>query len=430
MAKDIARTEVDNYFQNHLTAEERDYVSSHNEELLKEFYQEIKGGRNRTKRREKWYLGKWKQLLKRYIDSEEDGIQTEKLDELTRMDYTQILDNLKEDDEKNYADNTIDDFKSAIRMFYKSRFMKFQQPDRVKEILQAPVLRDQKESEKENERVTNILAPKHVRKLSEAGENPRDSLLPIFLLDCGARTEEVAELTIGDVNKKTTPWEVTFHDAKNGKEDRELPMAHCQEKLRNWIESHPDKENPEASLWVVLTNSGQAVKGTKMSKTNINDRLKALGKKADLDIVEDHDTLTVYDFRHSSATFRGTEKGLGIQQMMWWYAWKKPDRAKTYCKDDNKRMKKAIKERHGFETEESEDTSSLQTNWCSRCEAERSSDATYCPVCSIPLDSEAALKDSALKEAGEKLVEMKMDDKIETDEQLKEIVKEVQEGRR
>jgi hypothetical protein len=93
-------------------------------------------------------------------------------------------------------------------------------------------------------------------------------------------------------------------------------------------------------------------------------------------------------------------------------------------------MKKAIKQRHGFDTEDEEANTHLQTNWCGRCEEERSSDATYCPVCSLPLDSETALKDSALKEAGEKLVEMKMDDKIETDEQLKEIVKEVQERRR
>jgi site-specific recombinase XerD len=427
MANDIARTEVDNYLEKNLTAEEKDYVSSHNEELLREFYQSIKGGRGRTKKREKWYLGKWKQLLKRYIDSEEDGIQTEKLDELTRLEYAQILDNLKEDKEKDYADNTVDDFKSAIRMFYKSRYMEFQRPDRVKEILQAPVMRDQKESEKEKKRVRNILTPQQVRKMCKAAENPRDSLLPIFLFDCGARTEEVEELSVGSVNRRTSPWEVTFHDAKNNKDDRDLPMVHCQEKLRNWIENHPDSDNPNAPLWVVLTNSGQAEKGTKMSQENINDRLKHLADEANLKDI-DPDTVTVYDFRHSSATFRGTELGLGIQQMMWWFAWLKPSRAKTYCKDDNERMKNAIKERHGFDVEEDDQETSLDTKWCGRCESERSADAQYCPVCSLPLDSETAIKDSELREAGKRVVEMKLDGKVE-DEKLSEIVNGLAESR-
>lgn len=113
MADDISRTEVDNYRKNHLTAEEADYISEHNEELIHEFYKAQQGNEDRSKRREKWYLGKWKMLLKRYISKDQ------KLDELTRTDWSQILDKLKEDEEKDYADSVVDNFKAAIRQFYK-----------------------------------------------------------------------------------------------------------------------------------------------------------------------------------------------------------------------------------------------------------------------------------------------------------------------
>jgi len=426
MSKKITRTKVNRYFENHLTAKNNDYISKHNEKLLKEFYQTIKGN-DSVPKTEIDHLTKWKYLLKKYIDSDKEGIQTEKLDELTRVEYSEIIDSIKEDKEKDYADRTIDDYKSSIRMFYNSRYMEFQRPDRVKEILNSDVLKNKREDDKEGKRVKNYLTPQQVRKMSKAAESARDKLLPLYLFDCGARTEEALERTLSDVRKDGKYWEVRFHDCKNGKPDRELPLVHCQEKLRNWIQNHPRRDEPDAPLWVVTTNSGCAQKGSKMSQRNMNDRLKELARRANLDGV-DPDTVTVYDMRRSSATFRGTEEGFGIQQMMWWYAWKKPDRAKTYCKDDNDRMKKAIYKRHGIETEEDEKSVSMETKYCPRCEEEQSSDAKFCPTCSLPLDSDTAMKDSALSEAGRTVVEMKLDEKTD-DKRIEKLVKEINKER-
>ncbi|MFB6175042.1 MAG: tyrosine-type recombinase/integrase, partial [Candidatus Nanohalobium sp.] len=238
----------------------------------------------------------------------------------------------------------------------------------------------------------------------EAARNPRDQLIPILLLDAGALTKEVRKVKLGDIEKHSEYWEVTFMDSKNGKDDRPLQLTHCIQQLRNWLENHPCQEDPEAPLLVNLSNKGEGNRGNKLSAKNLNEILKRLGKRADLQGI-DPNTLSVYDFRHSSATFRGTEKNWGIQRMLFWYAWKKPDRAKTYCHENEKRMRKAILADKGI-TPEDQENSTMQLKTCPRCEKERSTDADYCPRCSLPLDTEKAMKDSKLKQAGQFLVEM------------------------
>lgn len=212
-------------------------------------------------------------------------------------------------------------------------------------------------------------------------------------------------------------------DTKNGKDDRPLQLTHCIQQLRNWLENHPRKSDPEAPLLVNLSNKGNGNRGKELSSKNLNEVLKRLAKRADLEGI-DSDTLSVYDFRHSSATFRGTEKNWGIQRMLFWYVWKKPDRAKTYCHENEKRMRKAILADKGI-TPEKEENSTMQMKTCPRCEKERSTDADYCPRCSLPLDTEKAMKDSKLKQAGKFLVEMKLDEKIDGEE-IEEVVQEVE----
>jgi len=78
MTQDFTRTDLDNYRRKHLKSKNADYISKHNEELIKEFYTTIKG--TMDKQTEQKYLIRWKMLFKRYIDSSKEGIETEKLD--------------------------------------------------------------------------------------------------------------------------------------------------------------------------------------------------------------------------------------------------------------------------------------------------------------------------------------------------------------
>jgi hypothetical protein len=189
------------------------------------------------------------------------------------------------------------------------------------------------------------------------------------------------------------------------------------------LESHPRQGDDDAHLFVQMTNSGGGEVGDPLSNEYLNKILKQLARRAELDGI-DPSALTVYDFRHSSATHKGTEKGWGVQQMMWWFAWTQPGRAKTYTEDDNLRMKNSVKAQQGFEVEEEEREDPFTTTNCSRCEETLSEMRNYCPRCSLPLDNETAMKDKELRRAGRVVIEKRLEDDISTEE-LREMVEDV-----
>lgn len=404
--------------------QQTDCVSEQNAELLEEFVQELQAREETSASRICWYISKFSTLLKRYINTDKnEDLSTDSLDELTKTDMVKLIGELKNDGKKDYSEKTINGFKTSLKMFYKLRHpLQYQRPDRVKRILQSGVLKS--ESDPERKTKVNLLTPEQVWKMVEEAINPRDKLIPILLLDAGARTKEVRKVKISDIEQHSEYWEVTFMDAKNGKDDRPLQLTHCIQQLRTWLENHPRKGDSEAPLLVNLSNKGDGNRGKELSSKNLNEILKRLARRADLEGI-DADTLSVYDFRHSSATFRGTEKNWGIQRMLFWYAWKKPDRAKTYCHENEKRMRKAILADKGITPEEEDGEGTMQMKKCPRCEKERSTGADYCPRCSLPLDTKKAMKDSKLKRAGQFLVEMKLDEEV-TDKELKQKVEQVQ----
>lgn len=55
MTQDFTRTVLDNYHRKHLTAKNADYISKHNEKLIKDFYTTIKG--NMDKKTEQYLIG-------------------------------------------------------------------------------------------------------------------------------------------------------------------------------------------------------------------------------------------------------------------------------------------------------------------------------------------------------------------------------------
>ncbi|WP_347721000.1 tyrosine-type recombinase/integrase [Candidatus Nanohalovita haloferacivicina] len=337
---------------------------------------------------------------------------------------TEFGENIKDVSEpEKYAEKTMNGFKTAFKMFLKLRHpLKMDRPRRVKRIIQSGILKGNTDADRKTE--LHLFSPEQIWKMVEAARNPRDALLPILCLDAGARNKEIRKVKLSDIEKQSETWIVEFIDSKNGKPPRDLPLTHCIEQLRAWLESHPRKDDPDAPLFVTLNDKGDGEKGSELKKENINKILKRLAKRAD--VVDNPETVKVYDFRHSSATFRGTEQDWGVSRMMYWYAWKKPDRAKTYCHEDNKRMTEAILKDKGIKTEDNSNNS-MQMQECPRCEEKRPANAEYCPKCSLPLDSETAMRDADLKKAAKILVDMKLDEKIE-DEELKGRLQRVREG--
>lgn len=412
---DIPRYKVNDYFKNHIKQNEE--ITDRNVELIREFKEAQRGTKGRSNKREKRYLYRWKQLGMRFVD---DDILEMDLD-----DWSRAIDNI----EQEFADNTVNDYKGAIRQFYKQRYQnQLNPPERVQVILESKTLEDDTDTDKVREE--NLFDFEQVMKMSEVATNPRDSCLPLYLLDAGCRTEEARMVDIENVDAKSTSYTVTHHDCKNGKKDRDLPLTYCMEKLRIWLESHPDSDDPEAPLWCVIQNQGDGDYGSRISDNNINNILKRLGERAKEEYPKqfkgyDPDTFTVYDFRRSSATLKGTEEGFGTQQMLWHYAWLDPERAKSYLRDDNERMRKAVLKKKGIDVEEADDEEiAVRPPDCPSCGHDVSPDASYCPACSKPLSTSSAMDKEKLLEAGRLVMEAKLDEKAD-DEEVQRLVEEV-----
>lgn len=415
--EDIPRHKVNDYFKNHI--EQNEEITDENVELIREFKEAQRGTKGRSNKREKEYLYKWKQLGMRFVNDD--------ISEMDLDDWSRAIDKV----EQVYSDNAVNDHKGAIRQFYKQRYQnQLQPPERVQVILQSKTLESNTDTEKVREE--NLFNFEQVMKMSEVATNARDACLPLYLLDAGARTEEVRMVNLGNVEPKSTSYTVTHHDCKNGKDDRDLPLTYCMEKLRIWLEAHPENrdENPEEPLWCVVQKQGDGEYGSRVSDNNINNTLKRLGRRAkekypDLFKGYNPSTFTVYDFRRSSATMKGTEEGFGVQQMMWHYAWLDPERARSYLRDDNERMRKASLKQKGVDVEEAdEEEISVRPQECHSCGHDVSPDASYCPACSKPLSTSSAMDKEKLLEAGRLVMEAKLDEKAD-DEDIEKLVKEV-----
>lgn len=412
---DITRHEVNQYFKNHI--EQNEEITEKNTELIREFMEAQRGTKGRSRKREKEYLYSWKQLGMNFVDDD--------MEEMNINDWSRVVAELQE----KYAGRTVNDYKGAIRQFYKKRYKNCRDyPEKVEIILDSQDLYDETDPDKATEE--NMFSMKQVLKMSEVAENPRDACLPLYLLDAGARTKEVKEVDLGNVTPESHSYTVTHHDCKNDKPDRDLPLTYCMEKLRMWLEAHPydRKENPEKPLWCVIQKQGEGEYGSRMSHSNFNNRLKALGRRAKEKYPElfrgyDPESYTVYDFRRSSVTLKASEEGFGVNELMWHYAWLKPERAESYLRQDNERMRKSILGKKGKEVEEDEGNSFRPAD-CERCGHSPSVDASYCPECSKPLDTSSAMNKQALMKAGQLVMKAKLDGE-KSDEDIREVMKEI-----
>jgi site-specific recombinase XerD len=415
MTDDITRHAVNNYFKNHI--EENEEITDKNTELIRDFMEAQRGTKDRTKKREKEYLYAWKQLGARFVDDD--------MEEMTLKDWCRAVAEMKE----VYADNTLNDYKGAIRQFYKQRYKEDKNyPEKVEVILDSKDLEDDTDPEKVE--VENLFTMEQVLKLSEVAENPRDACLPLYLLDAGPRTFEAICVDLGNVHPHEDYYKVSHHDCKNGRKDRDLPLTYCMEKLRMWLEVHPynRKENPEKPLWCITQKQGEGEYGSRMSNKNFNDTVKRLGRRAKQKYPKlfqgyDPETYNVYDFRRSSATLKASEEGLGVNDMLWHYAWLDPERAKSYLRGDNDRMRKSVMSKKGLEPEDNKGNK-LRPVDCERCGHKPSIDASYCPSCSKPLSTSSAMDKEKLLEAGRIVMNAKLDEKI-SDKEVRELVQKV-----
>jgi integrase len=205
------------------------------------------------------------------------------------------------------------------------------------------VSKDRKEKEKHHEGIKRFLiTPEEYEKLLEVSIDKYglwEGLWEAFSLS-GGREKEVWSMQIKHVIIDKTANTVTLALPESKTKPREVPLSEYPHKLIRWLGNHPQRDNPEAPLWVIPH------KNERMSIGTIKNTFWRYKKKAGI-----KNTLSVHCFRKTLATkmfnMRSKDGGLiyGDTEMALFFGWKPEtvaQRRKEYDLTSQEDLKKHV----------------------------------------------------------------------------------------
>ena len=303
---------------------------------------------------------------------------------------------------EDYSVNTKYDYKVAIRYFF--RWLKFgdekkEYPDEVKWI---------KTSIKKCNAILpkNLLTIDDIKKLVQVADNFRDKALIMVLYESGCRIGELLNLRISDLEFNKYGVKINFF-GKTG--HRKILLINSVPHLNNWINSHPENNNPEAFLWLL---NGEDIKKI---YTTVKSKLKYYAKKINL-----NKHINPHHFRHSRATFLA--KIFTEAQLCQYFGWVLgSDMPRIYVHLSGRDIDNAILKMNNMIEEKKENKEELTTKKCPKCNTNNSFEVKYCVYCGLALDDKYGLniiqKEKELvnkipKNAIEKLIQKEVERKI------------------
>jgi integrase len=210
-----------------------------------------------------------------------------------------------------------------------------------------------------------------VKPMIHAARNARDKALIAVAFDSGARSFELQELTVGDVNDHEHGLQVLV-DGKKGQ--RSVTLIPSVPFLNRWLSDHPAPENPDAPLWSKLS------KPEEFSYRMFNNAFKQAAENADVT-----KPVTPTNFRKSNATW------LARQGMPQAFIEDRQGRARGsdatahYVAKFGGEADTQYAKMHGLEVEE-EDQGPTGPVECPRCGRDTPREEPFCMWCNQALD--------------------------------------------
>jgi len=218
----------------------------------------------------------------------------------------------------------------------------------------------------------DLLHIEDIEKMLQVAEHPRDKALIAMLWDSGSRMGEIGDLKFKNIHFDSHGAIVTVR-GKTG--SRNIRLIWCVPYLATWIDNHPFKNDPEASLWV---NVGTRNHHAAICYANFRKIVLEIAKKAGI-----KKRVHPHLFRHSRATFMADH--LTEFQMNQYFGWIQGSKmAGTYVHMNGKNLDDAILAVNGMKS--SEEVKPVQPRVCSRCKTINGFDTRYCRQCGGVLD--------------------------------------------
>ncbi len=246
---------------------------------------------------------------------------------------------------------------------------------------------------------SELITEEEVHQLLEAAECPRDRALIAMIWDTGGRVGEVGGLTISDC---TFSDQETMIDLQGKTGARTVLAIECTPHVLNWLQNHPNKEDPRAPLWV---NIGQVEshRGRALAYRAIYALFKRAFGKAGI-----RKKFNPHLFRHSRATWC-VEHGWSTYELCKHFGWELDSgMPAVYLSLSDGMVHNKMRSSYGLAKEEFRAAPVLSR--CARCSAANPRDAKRCARCGFTLGSAPAYAEISGREKAETQLAMLLRD--------------------
>ncbi|MEM2276639.1 MAG: site-specific integrase, partial [Thermoproteota archaeon] len=224
-----------------------------------------------------------------------------------------------------------------------------------------------------------LITEDEIQRMLSKATNARDRAFLMMLYDAGLRPSEILNLKIKNVNFD----EYGAYLIVNGKTGpRRVRLLDSVTALAEWLNDHPQKDNPEAPLWVGMWTKNYL---KPWDYAAANKMVKRLAAEAGI-----KKRVWLYLFRHTSATRRAAK--IPEPVMCQHYGWVLgSDMPSTYVHLSGRDVDSALLRLKGVNVEE-KGREGLSPKVCPRCREENSPALSFCRRCGAPLDLKVALE--------------------------------------
>ena len=309
----------------------------------------------------------------------------------------------------NISPRTVEDYKQAIRKYYKWKLSDREFQKRVQWIkVRGNSVNRLKKSEE-------MVSVDEMHKLIENCISVRDKALFSLLYDSGCRVGEILTLRIRDL--QNDQWGTVLHVSGKTGERMVRIVGDSVPYLREWVQQHPKANNPDSMVFV--STSAQAYS----EPMNYPEMARALNRaKRRAGITR---RIHPHLFRHTRASILASRVAEApLESQMGWIHGSRQTR--TYVHLSAKDQDMAILKAYGIKPEEDNVVKDISPRECPRCSTLNPSNAVYCRKCWLPLTIEATLK---IKEK-EEHIEKELANEGLIDEKIKALIDNMPENER
>jgi integrase len=245
---------------------------------------------------------------------------------------------------------------------------------------------------KNNLPVEALLLPEDILQLRDIAQSQRERALVMLLWDSATRKGELLGINLGHFQPDKYGATVIVR-GKTG--ERRVRLIDCVPDVQLWINMHPDRDNPEAPLFITERKYENGYR--RLDEQTVNNILNSLAEKAGI-----KKNVYPHAFRHGKLTDL-SKHGLNEMELRIFAGWTKESQMPaTYLHLSGADVERKILAANGIVEDDLENsTCSLQPITCPRCKEANPAGTQLCNKCSMILNSKLAVEVAA-KEVKEK----------------------------